>query len=46
LLGFKLSFTTLNPIVEIPLLAASTFFITFGLILLMRRIPVLKKLIG
>ena len=46
LLGFKLSFTNLNPIVEIPLLATLTFFITFGLILLMRRIPVLKKLIG
>jgi surface polysaccharide O-acyltransferase-like enzyme len=46
LLGFKLSFTNLNPIVEIPLLAALTFFITFGLILLMRKVPVLKKLIG
>ena len=46
LLGFKLSFTNLNPIVEIPLLATLTFFITFGLILLMRRIPILKKLIG
>ena len=46
LLGFKISFTNLNPIVEIPLLAALTFFITFGLILLMRKVPVLKKLIG
>ena len=44
--GFKLSFTTLNPIVEIPLLAALTFFITFGLVLVMRRVPILKKLIG
>ena len=46
LLGFKLSFTDLNPIVEIPLLAALTFFITLGLVLLMRKVPVLKKLIG
>jgi surface polysaccharide O-acyltransferase-like enzyme len=46
LLGFKISFTNLNPIVEIPLLAALTFFITFGLVLLMRKVPVLKKLIG
>ncbi len=46
LLGFKISFTTLNPIVEIPLLAALTFFITLGLVLLMRRVPILKKLIG
>ncbi len=44
--GFKLSFTTLNPIVEIPLIAALTFFITLGLVLLMRKVPVLKKLIG
>jgi surface polysaccharide O-acyltransferase-like enzyme len=44
--GFKLSFTTLNPIIEIPLLAALTFFITLGLVLLMRKVPILKKLIG
>jgi surface polysaccharide O-acyltransferase-like enzyme len=46
LLGFKISYTTLNPVIEIPLLAALTFFITLGLVLLMRRVPVLKKLIG
>jgi surface polysaccharide O-acyltransferase-like enzyme len=46
LLGFKLSFTTLNPIVEIPLLAVLTFFITLGLVLLMKKVPVLRKLIG
>jgi len=46
LFGFKLSFTTLNPIIEIPLLAGITFFITFGLVLLMRKVPILKKLIG
>jgi surface polysaccharide O-acyltransferase-like enzyme len=44
--GFKLSFTTLNPIIEIPLLATLTLFITLGLILLMRKVPILKKLIG
>ena len=44
--GFKLSFTTLNPIIEIPLLATLTLFITLGLILLMRKMPILKKLIG
>jgi surface polysaccharide O-acyltransferase-like enzyme len=46
LLGFTISYTTLNPIIEIPLLAALTFLVTFGLVLLMRRVPVLKKLIG
>jgi surface polysaccharide O-acyltransferase-like enzyme len=44
--GFKLSFTTLNPIIEIPLIAVLTLFITLGLVLLMRKVPVLKKLIG
>ncbi len=46
LLGFKLSYTALNPIVEIPLLAVLTFFITLGLVLLMKKVPVLRKLIG
>jgi surface polysaccharide O-acyltransferase-like enzyme len=44
--GFQLSVTTLNPIVEIPLITVVTFFITFGLILVMKKVPVLKKLIG
>jgi surface polysaccharide O-acyltransferase-like enzyme len=46
LLGFKLSFSTLNPIIEIPLLAALTFFITLGLVLLMKKVPVLRKMMG
>lgn len=44
--GFTLSFTTLNPIFEIPLLATLTFFVTLGLVLLMKKVPVLKTLIG
>ncbi|MGD0645632.1 MAG: acyltransferase family protein [Candidatus Bathyarchaeia archaeon] len=44
--GFTLGFTTLNPIIEIPLIAVLTLFITIGLVLLMRKVPVLKKLIG
>jgi surface polysaccharide O-acyltransferase-like enzyme len=44
--GFKLSFTTLNPIIEIPLITVLTLFVTLGLVLLMRKVPVLKKLIG
>ena len=44
--GFKLSYITLNPILEIPLIATLTLFITLGLVLIMRRVPVLKKLIG
>jgi surface polysaccharide O-acyltransferase-like enzyme len=44
--GFTLAFTTLNPIIEIPLITVLTFFITLGLVLLMRKVPILKKLIG
>jgi len=44
--GFTLSFTTLNPIVEIPLITVLTLFITLGLVLLMKKVPILKKLIG
>jgi surface polysaccharide O-acyltransferase-like enzyme len=44
--GFKLSYITLNPIIEIPLIATLTLLITLGLVLLMRKVPVLNKLIG
>jgi hypothetical protein len=44
--GFPLSVKTLNPIIEIPLISALTFFITLGLVLLMGKVPVLKKLVG
>jgi len=44
--GFTLSVKTLNPIIEIPLITVLTLFITLGLVLLMRKVPVLKKLIG
>ena len=44
--GFTLSSVTLNPIVEIPLTASLTLLLTLGLALLIRRVPVLKKLIG
>jgi surface polysaccharide O-acyltransferase-like enzyme len=44
--GFVLRSTTLNPIVEIPLLAAITFFVTLALVLLMKRVPILNRLIG
>lgn len=45
-LGFKLSITLINPIIGVPLIAAVTFFITFGLVLVMKKVPVLRALIG
>ena len=44
--GFRLSLTTMNPIVGIPLIATVTFSITLALVLVMKKVPVLKKLIG
>ena len=44
--GFKLSLTVMNPVIGVPLITIVTFFVTFGLVLLMKKIPVLKKLIG
>lgn len=44
--GFRLSLTIMNPVIGVPLISIVTFLITFGLILLMKNPPVLKKLIG
>ena len=44
--GFTLNFETLNPIIEIPLMTVLTLFITLGLILLMKKVPILRTLIG
>jgi surface polysaccharide O-acyltransferase-like enzyme len=44
--GFKISVTTLNPAIEIPLIAVLTLFICLGVISLLKRIPFLKKAIG
>jgi surface polysaccharide O-acyltransferase-like enzyme len=44
--GFQISVNTMNPIVEIPLITIITLFISLGIIFLLKRIPVVKKLIG
>jgi surface polysaccharide O-acyltransferase-like enzyme len=44
--GFTLSFTGMNPIIEVPLATFATLFVTLGLVLLMKKVPVLKKLVG
>jgi hypothetical protein len=44
--GFTLSVTTLNPFVEIPLIAVVTLFISVGVIFLLKKIPVVRKIIG
>lgn len=44
--GFTLSFTMIHPIIGVPIITTATFIITFGLILIMKKVPVLRKLIG
>jgi surface polysaccharide O-acyltransferase-like enzyme len=44
--GFTLSLTKINPIIEIPVASLITLVITLGLIYAMKRVPILKKLIG
>jgi surface polysaccharide O-acyltransferase-like enzyme len=44
--GFKLSLTTVNPVLEIPLITAVTLFICLGVIIPLKKIPYVKKIIG
>jgi surface polysaccharide O-acyltransferase-like enzyme len=46
LFGFTLGITTLNPILGIPLLSLITLIVSFGLVWLLRKVPMLNKAIG
>jgi surface polysaccharide O-acyltransferase-like enzyme len=46
LFGFQLSVTTLNPILEIPLVSLLTLTICLGVIWLLKKIPILSNAIG
>lgn len=45
-LGFAISLNTLNPVYEIPLLAASTLLVSLGIVLILKKIPVINRVIG
>lgn len=45
LIGFRLSFT-FNPILEIPLISITTLGICLAIIIPLKKMPILKKLIG
>jgi surface polysaccharide O-acyltransferase-like enzyme len=45
-LGFTLSLTVMNPLIGIPVITTVTLFSTLGIILFMKKIPVLRTLIG
>jgi surface polysaccharide O-acyltransferase-like enzyme len=44
--GFTINRTTLNPIIEVPLLTAIVLFASLAIILLLKKIPYLEKWIG
>jgi len=44
--GFTISVTTMNPVLEIPLITAVTFFVSFGIIYLLKKMPYARKLLG
>ncbi|MFB3887867.1 MAG: acyltransferase [Candidatus Bathyarchaeia archaeon] len=45
-LGFQISLATMDPVLEIPLITAITFFITLGIVILLKKIPIIRRLIG
>jgi surface polysaccharide O-acyltransferase-like enzyme len=45
-LGFKISVTTINPIIEIPLLTALTLLISLAIIVSLKKLPYVKRIIG
>jgi len=44
--GFAINGNTINSIVGVPLITVITFFVSLGIILLLKKIPYLKRLIG
>jgi len=46
LLGVKISVMTINPIVEIPLVTVAVLFLSLGVVLLAKKVPVLRTLVG
>jgi surface polysaccharide O-acyltransferase-like enzyme len=45
-LGVKISLLTIPPLIEIPLVTVLTLFICLATVLVMKKVPVLNKLIG
>jgi surface polysaccharide O-acyltransferase-like enzyme len=44
--GFTISGNTMNSIIEVPLITFVTLFICLGIILPLKKVPILKRLIG
>ncbi len=44
--GFQISVNTMNPIVEVPLVTAITFVLSIGIVFVLKKIPIVKRVIG
>jgi surface polysaccharide O-acyltransferase-like enzyme len=44
--GFQISLSTLNPVLEVPLITATTLLICLAVIYPLKKIPIVKKIIG
>ncbi len=44
--GFKISVTTINPVIEIPLITLVTLLICLAVIVPLKKIPYIKKVLG
>jgi surface polysaccharide O-acyltransferase-like enzyme len=45
-LGFRISVTTINPIIEIPLITALTLLLCLAIIVPLKKLPYIKRIIG
>jgi len=45
-LGFKISVTTINPIIEIPLVTAVTLLICLAILVPLKKLPYVNRIIG
>jgi surface polysaccharide O-acyltransferase-like enzyme len=45
-LGFKISVTTMNPIIEIPLITVVTLLLCLAIIVPLKRLPYVKRIVG
>lgn len=45
-LGFGISVTTINPIIEIPLITAVTPLICLAIIVPLKKLPYMKRILG
>jgi surface polysaccharide O-acyltransferase-like enzyme len=44
--GFQISLSTMNPVLEVPLITVVTLLICLGVIYPLKKMPVVKKLVG